>query len=532
MHQCLRVVEIVSLICEQIEEGSLPSFARVCRAFVNPALDVLWSNQNSLGNILRCMPEGIWEEVLDEPEVTWIMNRPVLPSDWERPLVHARRVRSFNYDGRCIEPGYPTSAEFLESLRLCWPWQQLFPNLQTLYFYSRREWTFQYVRLFLSPRIHDLFLARPQTAAHLSLLPTLAAECPLLRDLEIQYTDRGFDFKGPVSALVTGLHRLESISLPCLDNVALAHIARLPGLKSLTLENQPAIGSFPAGTFSNDIIFPALQSLNITGDDVETVIPLLALMTHARLRDLTIDLPEKVPAKRITALHSAIVRSCTNSHASLEQITYGQFSGGLTTVPTDADIASYLVEGAKILSLATFRNLSVVSITTPLGVNLDDTIVADLAQTWPHLSELSLLASSYVNHRSRITLQGLLPFAQHCPHLYSLSLPLDATSSAWPQKLIASEADGSAGRRVQQTSLLQMIVMRSPIADPLHVAGFLSSVFPKLNNILTDQHIRGDAGEAEVEAGVFYEKWSAVMATLPVLRSARTEERKWMCRGG
>ncbi|KAK7044489.1 hypothetical protein R3P38DRAFT_165882 [Favolaschia claudopus] len=537
MHRCLQVVEIVSLVCEEIEERSLPSFARVCRAFNDPALDVLWSHQNSLGNILRCMPEGIWEEVFDEDddEVTWVMNRPVLPSDWERPLVYAHRVKSLNYDGRFPVSGRPTSAEFLQSLHLCLPRQHLFPNLQTLWFFSRYEWTFEYIRLFLGPQINDLFLARPQTAAHLSLLPTIAAECPLLKDLEIQHTNQELDCKDAVSALVLGLHRLESIILPCLDNVALEHLARLPGLKSLTLENQTVMSAFPAG-FSNDILFPSLESLHIMGEDVDAILPLLTLMTQAPLRDLDIDVAGKITANRLAALYSAIIRYCKKSHTSLERFHYCPGIGTGSAIPTDADISTYLVPGSHILSLAPFTNLSVVLLTAPLGFDLDDAIVADLAQTWPHICELSIYSTFYVNRRSRITLKGLLSFAQHCPHLRSLALPLDATSSSpWPHQLV-SEADANAGRRIQQNSLLYMIVMRSPIADPLLVAGFLSSVFPKLNSILTDKNLHGPQADGEgddvIEAIACNEKWKAVAAALPMLRSIRKEERTWTRRRG
>ncbi|KAK7044488.1 hypothetical protein R3P38DRAFT_3176739 [Favolaschia claudopus] len=529
MHQCLQVVEIVSLVCEEIEKRSLPSFARVCKAFNDPALDVLWRHQDSLGNILRCMPAGIWEELYDadEDEITWLMNRPVLLSDWERPLVYAHRVKSFNYDGRFPYPvsGRPTSAGFLKSLELCFPWKpfKLFPNLQTLSFFSRSEGTFEYIRLFLGPQINDLYLARPQTAAHLSLLQTIAAECPLLKDLEIQYPNQELDYKATFSALVLELDRLESIILPCLDNFALEHLARLPGLKSLTLENQTVMNSFSAG-ISDDIIFPSLQTLHITGEVVEAIFPLLTLMTHAPLRDLDIGIAETVTAKRLAALYSAIIRYCRTSYTSLERMNYCHGLGVGTAIPSHTDIPTYLVQGSQILSLAPFRNLSVVFLTAPLGFDLDDAIVGDLAQTWQHICELSIYSTFYVNHPSRITLKGLLSFAQHCPHLRSLALPLDATIST-----PASEADANAGRRIQQNSLLCMIVMRSPIADPLLVADFLSSVFPKLNSILTDKTFHDPEadgpGDDVIEAIAYNEKWKAVAAALPVLRSIRTEER-------
>lgn len=46
--------------------------------FRDPALDVLWRHQNTLMNLLRCMPEGIWDESDEEGHWVSLESPPTL----------------------------------------------------------------------------------------------------------------------------------------------------------------------------------------------------------------------------------------------------------------------------------------------------------------------------------------------------------------------------------------------------------------------------------------------------------------------
>ncbi|KAJ7751010.1 hypothetical protein B0H14DRAFT_2981682 [Mycena olivaceomarginata] len=499
MHRSLHILEIVTMISHEIDHKTLSSFARACRMFRDPALDVLWMHQNTLMNLLRCMPEGIWDE--SDEEGDWTLHRPILPADWERPLFYACRVKSFHYDDRFRSPRFLTSPDFLESLRLCFSGPHIFPNIKKLSWYSYHESTFPHVRLFLGPRLENLGLSVLQSTAHLSLLPVIAVECPLLTDVGVECSYE-LDGQGSVSTLVLGLHRLELLFLPCLDNAAVEHVARLPSLTSLTLENQSALVPFPEYFSSNDILFPRLSSLNITENDVNAVVPLLTLLTHAPIVELTIDI--RISPRQRTLRNVTL-------HTSLGKLTIGRGWGrGSDTPPTSADIATYLIHSPQFLPLLTFTNLTEVFLTPAVGFDLDDMAVADLAQ------------AVYLNLPSRITLAGLLPFAQHCPHLSHLKLPLDASAAPkWPQGHKAGTT------RVRQSRLRGLDVLRSQIENPVLVAGFLSSVFPRLRWVFTDQDPRlqyePEALAEHVEAITLHTQWKTVQAALPVRRKARDE---------
>lgn len=65
MHRCLTIPEMVQMVCSHLEpdEGDSPSLATLARTssvFHGPALDRLWSYQNTIGNLLRCMPPDLF----------------------------------------------------------------------------------------------------------------------------------------------------------------------------------------------------------------------------------------------------------------------------------------------------------------------------------------------------------------------------------------------------------------------------------------------------------------------------------------
>ncbi|KAK7044490.1 hypothetical protein R3P38DRAFT_2690112 [Favolaschia claudopus] len=531
MHRVLCIAEIVSSISQEIPHDSLPSFARVCKAFSDPALDVLWSKQTGLENLLRCMPAGMWNESSEdsdseeEEDSTWALKRPLIRSDWDRPLLYARRVKSFEYDDRFAE-STPSSSKFLDTLRLSFPNTCIFPNLQELIWYSTRGLTLPHIRLFLGPHLHTLSVAVIHSRAHLSLLPILAAECPSLKEVVVECCDE-LDGRNSVSSFILELRHLYSLTLPDLNTSALEHIARLPNLTSLTLESQSVLDPFPPTLVLNAILFPRLSYLNIRGEDVKFVAPLLPVMAHAPLADLYVGIPTECSGASIAQCYSALAHHCLRSHASLKRLECADPDYRLKT-PPNTDMSAYIVNSTQFLPLLSFRNITIVELTAPIGFDLDDTTVAGLAEAWPHLSSLSLFSDVFVNQPSRITPNGLLPLAQHCPHLANLTLPLDASiAPKWPLQ----RGPKGAGQRIKQTSLTSLTVKRSPIANPLMLAGFLSSVFPKLTRISTEHRFKRGLPQvvnAELaEAIAMHDRWKTVEAALPVLRKARVEERSW-----
>jgi hypothetical protein len=65
MHDCLRISEIARSVCIALDntdsKDSIAKLARTCKAFHDPALDVLWYSMKDFSQlIMMCMPSDLW----------------------------------------------------------------------------------------------------------------------------------------------------------------------------------------------------------------------------------------------------------------------------------------------------------------------------------------------------------------------------------------------------------------------------------------------------------------------------------------
>ena len=58
MHRCLYIHEVLENIVS-LSEGGLPNLGLACRAFYEPAMDLLWRDMNGIEPLVRCLPEAV-----------------------------------------------------------------------------------------------------------------------------------------------------------------------------------------------------------------------------------------------------------------------------------------------------------------------------------------------------------------------------------------------------------------------------------------------------------------------------------------
>ncbi|KAJ7171369.1 hypothetical protein C8R46DRAFT_1088249 [Mycena filopes] len=528
MHQALQIPEILSLILGSLHTRpksnsirALAAAARTCRAFSEPALDILWEEQSTIMHVLDCIPGQVFlRSGFDEGgrnfEVT--LTRELLPEDWERPLFYARRVKEFTLFDWDTCP-----VEALETLLLCFPQPCVFPNLRTMGWRSSEPETLPYVRLFLGPRLRTLRLGLCQSMGHLSLLPIIAAQCPLLSDLHINFCDELVSMRHGTSSLVARLHRLSTLMVPNLDRVSLEHLGQLPAFNSLTLFAQGPLPASSRSTPSMEPLFTALEYLEISVTDETAVGDVLALLASAPIVDLTISFPELTRGRAIAECYASIAKHC--SHETLTTICMGE-TFPPPVYPNAEQIARHVVHGAQLLPLFSFKKLKQIGLGAPVGFDVDDATAAQMARSWPAATSISFTSTDFVHIPSRATLAGLLPFAEHCPRLTALILALDA--SVVPKQNPSHRVD----RRLVHKKLTTLGVESAPINKPLDVAGFLSSAFPNLRTILNELEDKTLAADdpAQVAAGARRARWQEVARVLPLLRKVRAEEKYWQKR--
>ncbi|KAJ7054918.1 hypothetical protein C8F01DRAFT_1259332 [Mycena amicta] len=140
-------------------------------------------------------------------------------------------------------------------------------------------------------------------------------------------------------------------------------------------------------------------------------------------------------------------------------------------------LPDYVVDGAALVPLFKFTNLTEVDLQPPSAFTLTDTTIWDLARSWPEITKLTLRAASWIQPRPITTLDALRAFAMHCRKLESLCLTVDA---AVP---VAPALDNLMFEHRSQLGRLEF--NQSPITSACvsDIARFISSLFPGIESL-------------------------------------------------
>ncbi|KAJ7616500.1 hypothetical protein FB45DRAFT_801320 [Roridomyces roridus] len=503
MHRALQIDEIVGIICAQTARagpsdwwaglptqqypsrcGDLARLARTCTAFLDPALDALWGFQGTLLHLLRAMPSDLWEIIeipWEEDEdaandsgsreenmrLTISLRRTVRPSDWDRFTFYARRVRSFK-DGHVHDE---TSVVY-DILTSQFPNGTVFPRIEILDWFPIALELFHHIHLFLSHGITGLHISLDNTADS-AIFDLLTTQFPGLKNVGIG----GTVAERPFSRFICSLKELETLVAPKLDSTAFNHISRLPRLRYLWLMSKtpPRLPPRP-----KDLpCFPALAEFRC--ESIEAA-PNLLERTGRSLVEFS--LPARSwaspPTKQIfQELYAALASSCT--HTLLEKIHVDKPSRALPINAAQLDL--YILSGDDLRKLFCFRNLVHVSLAHSVAVDLDDVVAIDMARAWPRIEVLWFPCDTTYRIASRMTLEGVYAFAEHCPLLEDLSVLFDATTV--PKS--TGTLGGKTQPRVSQDKLAFLDVGYSMIGtkkkDWRRVADFLRSIFPELYEV-------------------------------------------------
>ncbi|KAJ6564705.1 hypothetical protein B0H19DRAFT_1141770 [Mycena capillaripes] len=481
MHHCLEILEIVDIICFHLSphpRRDLYAMARVCTTFQGPALNYLWSSTQLWKLLTRCMPSDLWAINAQSSGRTKTIRllRPVRGSDWDRVALYARRV-IYLASGSLSEFPFVNSSNILPTVSLSLP-ETLFSNLQSL------DWQhsgvdFHFIRLFLRPTLTTISFTLGSDSES-SLLTTLAQTCPRLATISVfsyGYIPALLDFVGV-------LRRVEDLSLPSLEQDALEHLSHHPTLKTLSLQTLPATLTAPA--LGGPQKFLKLRELTLGHPDIRATIQYLALCNAVPLNDFNVCFFDIVTAHELRDLFAAISEGFSHSTVA-ELFLDNQFD---ESEPEELDPVIHIVQSDSLRPLLCFTNLVSVLIVTPLGVDLDDESVLELARSWPRIENLWLKAK-FPTHAPRATLGCLHSFAEHCPHLRQLTITFDATS--------APSSDANPGSHFGHHRLRSLGVEHSPLSiSPISAARFLSNVFPNLEDIETHREYEDNEDEEEL----------------------------------
>lgn len=467
---------------------------RTSKTFFYPTARKLWKHCNTLMHLAKCLPESCIRcpnKSLEEGGRI-VVTRHLTADDVARFWLYACLVRTLDFHLASVGVEHKS----LQTIQTALPNQGiiLFRNLQTLHY--------------IGPSLYSDFLPHlvPPTleAIHMMFLPDDISDIMVPHaDANIELAVLGVQNRHPTLAYTT-----TSLSLSCMfgrvqgladiirgwdslkelvvvsnmDSVVLAVIFALPRLQQLTmclpLSGQQALVHVP-GTHA---VCESLRTLKIafTPLDAAAVKTVLASLGTARLNELMAAFMVDNQTNTIGSVCAAIEACCAAdtlqkihlmSLPSVFRVQDAQHSGTWTL--------------ADIRPLLGYRNLSNVHLQPPRMFSAGDGDFRRMADAWPDLQSLRL--GHTTDGLPACTLSGLIPLAQYAPRLRTLSIMVDATTTAIRDDTLSSFP--------VQESLVTLDVQLSPISAPADVAEFLSRLFPCLREIKV---LNGREAEVEI----------------------------------
>ncbi|KAJ7657177.1 hypothetical protein DFH06DRAFT_1297871 [Mycena polygramma] len=488
----------VSALDADYETAELAALSRTSIIFSEPALDVLWKKQGSILNLIRCFPADLWASRVEISHGSWSVPRELVPSDWDRVSRYAPRVKELLCDDT---PDLPFLSTVYGMLGRGVPGGYLLPNLERLSWQHYDPAYSVFMNLFLGPRIKSISIGRLDDG-RCPALATLAHTHPELVSLETEAVNGDSEpaERNQLYNCVRALKHLEFLDVRTIDSESLLHLGALPTFKTLRAVSPNSL-SFPGVPDSS--MFSQLRAFSSRPEQDQGggILPLLALMctwATTQLSTFEADIFECRGPDDIDALYKSLASHCSHDHLTMLQLEFMQ-----------SDPPALLAHPGSLFSpLSCFTRLTVVEIQVPAGYDLEDATVAEIARAWPAIEELGL--RSRATHEPRCTLLSLPSFARHCPHLWLLSITVDASE--------VPRAPFAAGLAQPQDKLKFLDVGTSPISTvgAITSAAFISSIFTGLTQITAD---RGwNVGD------VHYKQWMRIQRLIPGLVNRRKRE--------
>ncbi|OBZ67047.1 hypothetical protein A0H81_12882 [Grifola frondosa] len=533
IQKMLRVPELLSIMIKLLASEdygkphrTLASLARTGRAFHDLALNELWASQDSLINLVRCLPQDAWQmSEVSASESVLSLTRSLLPEDWTRFKLYAQRIKNLGLHKPASGVGQLRSKngrttiqldrEVLVALNLFEFSRPLLPNLRTLR-WSAADFrdTSSFIHMFLGIRLKELLLHCSESNRYQHSVKSLLAHIPLLSpQLDSVVCDFGtcsMDLSNQSLKSLAGICDLKRVGLTLPDEPSpgakqvvelLAFLATLSKLDSLMVFAPTTISRnqlVEALSGPHDFLFESLAKIYLRGIDLATATSSMQLLKHA---------------PRVTQVYYTLKSDCfpqpSDVRAFCEAVaTHRLQELRITGLKVRSDTNTIQGSSASDLrSLFVLHGLSLVHIDLPLASDIDDSFMKDLASAFPLVQYLRLGMVDGFKAQTAITLEGIVHLVKHCPHLTHLGLVIDATTSP-------RSTDRRPGGGVENELMTTLYLGNSKIIHSHWVAAFLSDIFPNLTQIVS-------GGDAEDNR-----RWKHVSDLLGVFVAVRRQERR------
>ncbi|KAJ7605660.1 hypothetical protein FB45DRAFT_1141058 [Roridomyces roridus] len=515
MHRCWKVPELTSTIFKQLGDRpdgaweALCALARTCRAFSEPALDLLWKEQASLVPLLKCLPSGTWQ---DDGEVFVghysLLRRFVFdgsqeicsllhPAHWDRVVLHSRRIKAFGFCDSDI--GYSTVNEStMRIILMSFPLAHVLPNVRSVRIFTSSV-HFPYSRLLFGPLLAEFYITVEARSLAVSALARLA-DWPSLTHFDLDTCTNGVDHDVALTIVISSyiqaapFNSLETLSIQYLSPSACRHLASLPRLKSLTIERLHGTSFRDIHSLQQGRWFPKLDTLFLYATHLMYATNFLQAIQTTPLRRLFVS---------ARGCSRDEFRSCLSAVQHQTSLTFLKIDLRRHLRPPPLPVILTAKDLTPLLSLPQIRTLSFL---TSDGISFDDSFGNAMSLAWPQIKTVELGDSRTHRDPNRVspTTETLVSFARNCPHLEGLTLRFDLTGLS---------VDSASPACVRQMTLKAVDFDGSHIDEPLVLAKILSSLFPALRSVRSPPNS---------------EPWGKVKELVAAFAVVREDERRFM----
>ncbi|KAF9467213.1 hypothetical protein BDZ94DRAFT_1249858 [Collybia nuda] len=556
MHPCLNISEVLSnifkYVLEDVPSGEVPeitrwpeagsmtlaALARTCKAFSEPALNVLWYRQPSLAPLLNCLPVDCYQvtEIVrgDRMFINTVMTitRDLTPSDFERVRHHAKRIRSIGFSYPASFSKYKTPHR-LDPQVLCTVrdatrgHSRLLPSLKHLRIALREfgeEVPTAYAELVVGSSVQTICLSFIDYSDE--PLPTESnwknIELFLLSPSLMTLTNFTISIQQPypipvymgspstIKSLSESYGHLEVLDIPPIEitHDVLINIATMGNLKTLKCSIDSAELSLFSQTATSPDHFPTLLALSIDIPHLHFLKDVLKRPGFRCLRSIEILRRGDIDRWDLDSFFD--IFRYENTIPRITSINLLKVTASFPDLPSLHCNVSPITTQTLVPLLS--RNMKSLNIDLRGTTELNNRAISDLAEAWPNLELLRLTEASTETYPS-VTIEGITTLISMCPNLRTLSLRFDAKEIG---PIITSS---QANVMVHGLSLRHLDVCTSLIIESTPWIHFLPRIFPNLWGLEIGWVYILPDGEEDTQGlqstdGIHYHCWEHVRHSL------------------
>lgn len=385
----------------------LAALARTCKAFHEPAMDLLWSEIDVLESLLGCVPR-LHPLIYDDGRMRWDWvrgTRPLSADEIHQFLRHSARVRSLT---------------IMCDIDHCGRLDFFSVNPTELYNFPKLRWLTvytDYLNIFPPHMLHHCFPVTPDVQSTLIC-------CAALEHLSVHIPDDAVDSTADLlsrfSDTVRLCKRLVTLFCPVIDWAAWRHLSNLSTLKKVDIVDMSSDTVLPWPLEWDTASFSPFSNVTTISFRLHSTAYAIPILQHSQFPSLkkfdihveVLSLPEAVQLFRVLSK----CKACK----TIEKIYISsRYRGGDNLSDDSLSVIPHLYCFPRLRSL----HLSCFD----FYLDLDDDFLLEITSTWPHMNCLKIEDCRF--DHSPVTFQAVFAALRLCPQLRALRIAIDSTTT-------------------------------------------------------------------------------------------------------